>query len=192
MKEIEIKLKIEDSEALRKKAESLGGKFLPEKSGFEHDVMFEKEGGNFFHDYKVLRLRKTTHENLLTYKERLDEPEDSNLLRRLELQTTFRDFETMQKILEKLGYHPYVIKEKEANVYELDGLHVEFHKMPFLGDFVEIEGDEPKLKQIVEKLGLDFKQGINNDYTHLFFNFCDEHGIDRSTSQTFDEERKFL
>lgn len=191
-KEIEIKIKLNDAEAVIGKALSLGAKFLPEESGFEKDVMYEKEGGNFFHEHKTLRLRQTPFGNLLTYKEKLPEGKHKFLLQRLEIQTKFEDYEAMDKILGKLGYFPYKIKEKESAHYLLDGLKLEFHKMPFLGNFLEIEGEEERLKDVLKKLGLNFEQGINKDYSGLFFIFCDEHGIDKSTPQTFEEEKKYL
>ena len=187
--EIEIKIKLPDAEALKKKVEALGGKKSLE--GLEYDVMYERKDGNFFHEHKTLRLRKHPKGNLLTYKERMPDRNHSNLLERTEIQTWVTDYEATDQILQKLGYAPYRIKEKYCVHYELDGFEIEFHRLPMLGDFVEIEAEEEKLKMILDKLGLKMEQGINKDYSSLYFDYCKANGMSLDAPNTFEEEKKY-
>ncbi|HEV8601092.1 MAG TPA: class IV adenylate cyclase [Patescibacteria group bacterium] len=187
MKEIEIKIKLADSANLIKKVESLGGKKRPEN--FEHDTMYD-DGKGFFDNERVLRLRKATNGNLLTYKEKDIGDHHDNLLKRTEIQTKVDDCSQMDAILRKLGFIPYRIKEKISTEYELDGFILDFHKIPFLGDFLEIEADEDKLPAILAKIGFSLNDGINKNYTKLFFEFCDQNGLSHDLPQTFEEEKR--
>ncbi len=187
MKEIEIKIKLDDSAALMKKVESLGGKKIYE--GLEHDVMYD-DGKGFFDDERVLRLRKTPNGNLLTYKEKELGDESANLLKRTEIQTEVKDYEATDALIRKLGFVLYRIKEKLEIQYDLDGYVLQFQKLPFLGNFVEIEAEEEDLPKILSKIGFSMKDGINKNYSKLFFDFCDQNDMNHDIPQTFEEEKK--
>jgi predicted adenylyl cyclase CyaB len=190
-KEIEIKIKIEDPEKLFQKILDMGGKEVKEDGGFERDIMYD-DGKGFFDAHKVLRLRKAPYGNLLTYKEKFAKTDHKNLLERVELQTKVSDYEAVDSIIKKIGFVPYRIKEKNAKYVRFIGHAVEFHALPFLGSFIEIEGNEMGIKNVLEKIGLNFNDGINKDYTALFMEFCAQKGILESTPQTFEEEKKYL
>ena len=74
----------------------------------------------------------------------------------------------------------------------LEGFQVELHTLPFLGEFMEIEADEEKLEKFLPKIGFSVTDGINKDYTQLFYGFCSEHGLSMDTPQTFEEEKLYL
>jgi predicted adenylyl cyclase CyaB len=188
-REIEIKIKLDDAAALIKKVEGLGAKQVSEHN--EYDVMYDDNSGNFKTGYpekKQLRLRRTEKGNLLTYKEPID-VEHKYLLQRIEIQTHVEDFEIMDAILKKIGFNPYKVKEKVAVHYDLDGVILQFHKLPFLGDFLEIEAEEKELREFLPKIGLSFEQGINKSYNALFKDYCKEKNWPLDTPLTFEEER---
>jgi predicted adenylyl cyclase CyaB len=188
--EIEIKIKIGDPESLFKLAVFLGGEELKEKEGLEHDVMYD-DGHGFYDFPKVLRLRTAPFGNLLTYKEKNKDSDQDNYLIRTEIETFIKDPVALNLIIEKLGYKQYRVKEKYVRKVKLEGLVVEFHKLPFIGDYIEIEGDKSEIEKILEKLGLNVNQGINKDYSELYYEFCEMNGLDTNTPQTFDEEKKY-
>lgn len=191
MQEIEIKLKIGDPETLFKKILGIGGIELKSKEGLERDVMYDD--GRGFYDYpKVLRLRTTSHGNFLTYKEKNEHSDRDSFLVRTELETQVGDAKITDQILSKLGFFPYRIKEKYRREISFDGLVIEFHKMPFIGDFIEVEGEKEGIKRLLSKLELDFNQGINKDYSALHYEFCDARGLSRETPMTFEAERSYL
>jgi adenylate cyclase class 2 len=189
-KEIEIKIKIDDRDALTKKVEALGGIF--KERGNEMDVLYD-DGKGFYDAHKVLRLRKADKTNVLTYKEKLPKSTSFNLLERMELQTEVGDYQIMDDIIKHLGFVPYRIKEKKYEDYLLDGLKVEFHTVAFLGDFIEIETEDiNKLKIVLGKLGLNLEQGINRDYGTLFSEYCEQHNLPKDTPCTFEAEQRSL
>jgi predicted adenylyl cyclase CyaB len=186
--EIEIKIKLEDSEALFKKALELGGEELKDKEGLEHDVMYD-DGKGFYDFPKVLRLRTAPFGNLLTYKEKNPKSDHKNFLIRTEIETFINDPKAMDEILQKLGFFPYRIKEKYVKKIKLGDFVLEFHKMAFLGDFLEIEGEEIHVDAMLGKLRLSVGLGINRDYSALFYEYCDQNGLSRETPMTFEEEK---
>jgi predicted adenylyl cyclase CyaB len=190
-KEIEIKIKLDDPTGLMRKVEKLGGKKVGEHT--EYDVMYDNASGNFNTGYpesKQLRLRKTEKGNLLTYKEKFQEEDHDHILQRTEIQTKVENFETMDTILKRMGFQPYKVKEKKAVHYGLDGFILEFHKLPFLGDFLEIEASEKQLEKFLPKLDLSVEQGINKSYNSLFDDYCKQHGLPPGSQLTFEEEKK--
>lgn len=194
MKEIEIKIKLAERAALEKKVLDLGAQKLAAEEGIEHDIMYNNSAGEFYFGNprgKHLRLRRAPYGNLLTYKEN-PESRHEYLLQRTEIQTKVESFETADLILRKLGFFPYTVKEKHSTKYRLDGFVLEFHRLPFLGEFLEIEGEEIELKKILPKLGLKLEQGINRGYNRLFYEYCQKQGWPVTTPLTFEQEAKSL
>ncbi len=189
--EIEIKIKITDSEALFRKALSLGGQELKDKEGLETDVMYD-DGNGFFDSHKVLRIRTAPFGNLLTYKEKNQVSDNDNFLVRTEIETFIDDPKAMDLIIQKLGFVPHVTKQKYVRKIKIDDLILEFHKLPFIENFIEIEGEKNQIISLLKKLGLDESQGIGRDYSTLFFEFCDLNNLAFTTPQTFEQEKKFL
>ncbi len=192
--EIEIKIKVSGPEGLKKKILGLGG--MPGIKGEQHDTMYD-DGKGFFEGTsstppRVLRLRKNLGlNNKLTYKELLPDLKHEFMLQRVEIETIVSDYDATDAIIKKLGFIPYRIKEKKYEDYELDGLRVEFHTLPFLGEFIEIEALEKELENFLPKIGFGIRDGINEDYTGLFEAFCTERALSKATPQTFEEEKKF-
>lgn len=188
--EIEIKIKLNDAAGLRQKVIGMGAVIVLPLT-FEHDVMYD-DGKGFFDAPKVLRLRRYEDgQALLTYKELLSGKKHEHLLERTEIQVRVSDPVETDKIIRKLGFFPHRVKEKYAEVLRLDGFDIEFHKLPFIGDYMEIEATEDKLDKILPRLGFGIQDGINNDYTGLFEEFCEAAGIPSEVQQTFEEEAKY-
>jgi predicted adenylyl cyclase CyaB len=191
IQEIEIKVKVSEGEDLFQKALDMSGVELKEKEGLERDVMYD-DGKGFYDFPKVLRLRTTNHGNFLTYKEKNEDSDKDSFLVRTELETEVKNGEITDLILRKLGFTPYRVKEKQRREIKIDNIVVEFHKMPFLGEFIEIEGAKPEIENILKKLDIDLERGINKDYSHLFYEYCDSMNLPRETPMTFEEESKHL
>ena len=97
----------------------------------------------------------------------------------------------MDLIIKKLGFFPHREKEKKFKDYLLDGLKIEFHTLPFLGEFIEIEStDRDHLTKILNQLGLGISMGINRDYSTLFAEYCKKNNLPKDTPCTFEEEQK--
>jgi predicted adenylyl cyclase CyaB len=195
MTEIEIKIQIENRDALIQKVESLGGQKIVQDEGIVFDIMYDDKDNNFILGNKIgkhLRLRKAPYGNRLTYKEMLSEKMHTNLLERTEIEVSVSDFEKTDLILKNLGFVQVATKEKYVLDYKLDGFVLEFHRLPFLGDFLEIEASENDLEQIVPKLGFQMSQGINQGYSMIFSEYCRKNNLSQDTPLTFETEKKIL
>jgi predicted adenylyl cyclase CyaB len=181
--EIEIKIKLDDAEALKKKILELGGKKTYES--LNQDTYFDNDA-HFYESGNVLRLRKEQKGTLFTFKGSLEN--DKSLLKREEIQTYVTDEQAIALILQRLGYWEKYKKEKKVEYYELDGFNLEFHVLPFLGNFLEIEAPEENLKNILGKLGLDLGQGIPKGYNSLFSDYKKSYNLPDDTQLTFDAE----
>jgi predicted adenylyl cyclase CyaB len=184
MQEIEIKIKLDVSDSLIKKVEDMGG--VKTYESLEHDVYYDNDSG-FYESGQVFRLRTEAAGNLLTYKGPLKD--DPNLLQREEIQTYVTDEKAIKLIIERLGFRPKYVKEKKVTYYKLLGFQLEFHTVPFLGDFLEIENEEDKLREFLPTLGLSLRQGIPKGYHSLFEEYKREKGLP-NLELTFDEEKR--
>ncbi|UCC91327.1 MAG: adenylate cyclase, partial [Candidatus Aenigmatarchaeota archaeon] len=48
-------------------------------------------------------------------------------------------------------------------------------RLPF-GTYMEIEGEESRIRNMIERLGLDPQKGITETYFELYENLCKEQG----------------
>jgi adenylate cyclase class 2 len=190
--EIEIKIKLDDTQALQKKAIELGAEKI--KEGSEFDILFTNGSGEFSTGSdggKHLRLRKSTDGNFLTCKENIKGEKTSEYLaERTEIETEVSDYENTKTILEMIGFSPINAKEKKYVKYKFQDLVLEFHTMPFLGEYLEIEGTKEQLEAVLPQLGLDLTQGIDKGYFPLFKEFVKKHNLPEDTTFTFVDEKK--
>ena len=113
----------------------------------------------------VLRLRQDNACHL-TLKRRpaMDDP-DVKVYRELEVLVS--DFDTMEKILGSLGYHPVRRYEKWRQTYILKDTLLCMDTLPF-GNFLEIEGDKRSIRHTSEQLGLAWEKRILTSYLAIF------------------------
>jgi predicted adenylyl cyclase CyaB len=186
MREIEIKIRLKDSQSLKKKVLKLGGRIIEKLK--ERDTYFDN--GRLSGRGEILRLRKLEGKSLLTFKGKAKK--NTKLLDREELESYFDDPQTVSLILNKLGFEPIAILEKKISNFSFRGLTLEFHEVAFLGDFLEIEASEKKLKKVLPRLGLSINDAVGAGYLKLFSDFGKKHGISLLKSMTFEAEKQYL
>jgi adenylate cyclase class 2 len=162
--ENEIKLYVPDLAAVARRIEAAGGTISAPRV-YERNVRYDDEQRSFRAAGTVLRLRQDTRARL-TYKDgerRFGQYGSS----RFEAEVEVSDFEDMETILGKLGYHPVMIYEKYRTTYDLYDAEVTLDEMPY-GNFVEIEGDEDAIRRVMEALKLNDARRMAASYTVLF------------------------
>jgi predicted adenylyl cyclase CyaB len=155
--EIELKIRVDDLDAVRSKLQSLGGHLLVRLAEV-----------NLFLDTPELSLRKADSGLRI----RVETDRDTGLSRgviithkgprlagavksREETELRADSLEAAQALLERLGYRPTLRFEKHRDRWELAGCHIELDTVPLLGCFVEIEGpDEATILELRNKIGL--------------------------------------
>jgi len=161
--ETEVKLYVPHLELVQVRLERLGAKLAAPRL-YERNVRYENANNTLTPAGIVIRLRQDTRARL-TYKE--GATVQDGIVSRTELEVEVNDFDAMQTILGKLGYHPHLVYEKYRTTHELDGTEIVLDEMPY-GNFVEIEGDAPMMETIIKRLGLQDATRCDGSYAALF------------------------
>jgi adenylate cyclase class 2 len=156
MKEIEIKAKIEED--LSNKIIENNGVFLREV--FQEDIYFNHPCRDFKESDEALRLRKEGNNFILTFKGRREE---GKIKKREEIEAKVE--ESIIEILERLGFKKVCIIRKKRKEFSLGNVKIFIDDVENLGKFIEIEGNEEKIFNIMKMLGI--KEYIKETYLEL-------------------------
>lgn len=163
-KELEVKFLVMDHAALESRLKFLGAELIQPRL-HETNLRFDTPERELSSSARVLRLRMDTAPRL-TYKGPGQEHQGAQL--RQELEFTVGDYEMARALFEALGYEVMVIYEKFRTTYSLRGILVTLDEMPF-GNFIEIEGDDGEsIREVAERLRLDWDRRILEGYIMLF------------------------
>ncbi|MEO1288250.1 MAG: class IV adenylate cyclase [Chloroflexota bacterium] len=162
-KEIEVKLYYGDLGSLEETIQANGGDLVQDRI-YERNIRYDRPDGSMTSKGVVLRLREDNAVKL-TYKE----PGiiERGIITREELEVEVGDFDTMQAILAKFGYHPAMLYEKYRTIYACHSAHIMLDELPY-GNFVEIEGSIDTIEMIISQLGLDHVERRDSSYAKLF------------------------
>ena len=139
--EIEVKFFLVDPARMRHKLLECGAQSYGRV--FEHNIRFEDAQQSLKQRHTLLRLRHDKRTRL-TYKSEVNDHDHDFKIHR-ELEVDISDFETMQSILESLGYHSAQVYEKWRETWRLGHAEVCLDEMPF-GSFLEIEGPKDAIR----------------------------------------------
>lgn len=161
--ETEIKLYTPHLEIVQVRLERLGARLTAPRM-HEHNVRYEDAGHTLVSSGIVVRMRRDSRARL-TYKD--SGTARDGIISRFEAEVEVSDFDTMQTILDKLGYQPYMIYEKYRTTYELDNAEIVLDELPY-GSFIEIEGTQEIIERLIQQLELSEQPRMNASYAGLF------------------------
>lgn len=164
LQETELKMHVADLDLVRARIEEAGAEVVAPRV-FEKNIRFEDAAGEFARTSTVLRLRYDTRARL-TYKDG-EKVHDQYGSTRFEAEVEVSDLDTMQIILERLGFYPAFIYEKYRTTYALAGAEIMLDELPF-GNFVEIEGDEATIRAVLNQVDFGSAKRYTNSYSVLF------------------------
>ncbi len=170
MFEVEVKVLLENTDEIKEKLISMGGKYI---HSFEHeDTYFNmpKKLRNFYRTDEALRIRKSIEYNannieekrifeFLTYKG----PKVDDLTKtRKEIDFRVEDGEKLKEILKILGFREVYTIKKERELFEIEyyseKFEILFDFLPVLNqNFIEIECQTEKENEISLKKDKIFK-----------------------------------
>lgn len=166
--ETEIKMKVDDLDAVRATLRALGAKRIG--SRFEINAFFDSPERSLKSQDKGLRLRSMKHEDgsessVITFKG----PATQSVAKsREEIEFAIGSFDDAAALLERLGYAPTLRFEKRRETWDLDGCLVELDELPHLGTFVEVEGDpESAVLAARDRLGLQHRPLLSKGYIRM-------------------------
>lgn len=165
--ETELKLYVPDLAAVARRLDAVGAQVTAPRI-HEVNLRYDDHSMALTASRQVLRLRQDTRTRL-TFKDERGLPTQGSATSRYEAEVEISDFEAMQAILDKLGYHVFMMYEKYRTTYALDSAEVVLDEMPY-GNFVEIEGDEDAIGRVLEDLQLQTAPRFSQGYISLFEN----------------------
>ena len=134
--EEELKIPVDDLEAVRTRAEARGASLQVPRQ-LEDNAVLDTPTMSLLGSGRLLRLRRWGDEVLLTFKGPASY--DRHVKSRLELETHVADGERMLGILAELGWTPQRRYQKWRETWQLDAVTVALDETP-IGRFVELEG----------------------------------------------------
>ncbi len=163
MNEVEVKILDVNLDSFKNTIRDLQGKLVHDRilyremyfDASKHDVQFSS-----------LRLRSQGDTCFLTMKFKVNK--DVNFLTRKELEIEVSDFDTMQTMLQELGYEPYGLREKYRTEYKVGDVKVELDEYPEIPPYVEIEGNNQKsVEDFIKSLGFELKHTVHFSATEI-------------------------
>ena len=181
--ELEAKFLDIDPDSLRKSLKESGAKLahperLMKRKAFDFpDERLEKEGG-------WIRVRDEGDKITLSYKRLVDRTIHGTK----EITVEVSDFEKTCNILIAAGLQADAYQETKREKWELEGSEITIDTWPWIPTFVEIEaGSEDKLKEVVKKIGLDWKNAMHGSVETAYQKYFDvtEQEVDSWENITF-------
>jgi len=176
--EIEAKMKVADLAAVRKRLEAAGA--VRGRKELETNAFFDAPDHRLQSSDRGLRIRIAVDESgqtrcLVTMKGPMHVGQFKN---REEIQFSADDAEAVRKIFENLGFKSTLSFQKRRETWLFGGCEVALDEMPYLGTFVEIEGQsEAVIAAARASLGLADLPPINTGYISLLSRYLEEHRI---------------
>jgi adenylate cyclase class 2 len=175
--EVEVKLRCDEISRIEDAGFHLT---LQTPRHFEDNWLLDLPGDPLFNQGAALRVRSVNGEGLLTFKGLVLETKSSGLKVREEIETRVEEPERLIALFERLGYHRSFRYQKYRTVYSLvvDGHSLEavFDETP-IGNFIEIEGDEPEVLRVLEATGFSPEDSIRESYPELQAARCRAKGV---------------
>ncbi|BBO72437.1 hypothetical protein DSCA_63670 [Desulfosarcina alkanivorans] len=162
--EIELKFHISDFDDLRGRFLDLGALCIRRQT-LEINARYDTGDNRLLERHCLLRLRKDVGATL-TFKS--PPPTAGTRFKRFrELEVGVSDFDTMEAILNALGYRRRQTYEKWRETWQAEGVTLCLDTMPF-GRFLEIEGEPDAIMLMVRDLGLQWDRRILYSYLGIF------------------------
>ena len=161
--EIEIKFRVSDLRALRRKLTAQGFRLVTRRT-HEMNTLYDLSGDVLRSRNELLRIRKYGSAWTLTHKSASKRARHSS---RVELETAVADGKKMDAILRALGYAPYFRYEKFRAEWTDGKGHVVTDETP-IGNFCEIEGPPRWIDATARKLEVSRADYITKNYASLF------------------------
>ncbi len=150
-----------DLDRIKSKLESLGAKNKGEKFQKRYTYDFNPVRKNSW-----IRLRTNGELTTLCIKQVVDKNAIGGTR---ELEVEVADFEEMNAILERLGYHHRNYQENKRNSYELNGVSIEIDSWPLIPTYLEIEGSsESEVLKVLKLMDIDESEMTTLDVESIY------------------------
>ncbi len=165
MIEREVKIRVTDLEAIRRRLESLGASC--ERAEHEVNRILDTGDAALQRRQEVLRVRSAAA-STITWKGRAGDhdPFEHKTREELEVQFSAEGTEELLGILAKIGYVETLRYVKDRETWRWHGAAIALDTLEF-GDFVEIEGEAGAIQDVVHKLQIESEPREQRSYPEL-------------------------
>jgi adenylate cyclase class 2 len=165
--EIEVKIKVNDLEEIKRKIVKLGFRTIAPDS-FEHNILFDTKDERLKKNKLLLRLRKIEDKYIVTFKHPPEQSLNASHYKiREEKEIEVSDYENIKSIFTGLGFKVIFIYEKYREIFDNGNVKIMMDHTP-IGDFIEIEGDAEGIDKTAAQLGYNKSDYITDNYMTLF------------------------
>jgi adenylate cyclase class 2 len=177
--EIEAKMVVKDLGAVRTRLQECGARRLGAYA--ETNTFFDTDDRSLLAADKGLRLRLKHNtdtgeiDHIITYKgPRMPGP----LKSREEVELAVEGAAEAVKLFERLGFAKTLSFEKRRESWLLDKCEIELDELPYIGNYVEIEGpDDHAVLEVRRKLNLSDRELIKYGYVAILTGYLQERGM---------------
>jgi len=177
--EIEAKMKVSDIAALEASLEAAGAKRVA--TLLETNTYFDTPAGSLKMSDQGLRIRVERNAEsgrdtvTITHK---GPRAQGKIKSRTETELIVADARIAAEMLAALGYVQVLSFDKRRRRWDLDGCHVDIDSLPYIGDFVEIEGpNEATVLRVRTALQLGHSPLIRASYISMLMTHLAENHI---------------
>jgi adenylate cyclase, class 2 len=163
-RENEIKLRIAGADEARGELTRRGAELVRPRH-FEDNVLFDDASASLARRGCALRVRRTEHGAMFTYKGPRTDRE--GVKTRPERETAVADADAVCAIVESLGFRPRFRYQKYREVYRWRGVEVVVDETP-IGAFLEIEGRIEDIHEAAAALGYGPGDYVRDSYAALY------------------------
>lgn len=160
------------------------------------DIYFDNSKLMFGKQDKVLRLRKENDVSFIAYKGPREKHDD--FIVREEIEPSISSFEEGFDLITNLGFVETAKIEKIRTYFKsnkFNSLSITLDKYPFIGYYVEIEGDESQVYDFIEEFGLDLSKTIKKNCSESFLDYIRRRNLKLENPLiyfTFEDELKLI
>jgi adenylate cyclase, class 2 len=172
--EVEVKLPVrDDPAAVRRMLRRLGYRVRVARA-LEVNLLFDTPGRKLRRTGKLIRIRRLGKRHVLTFK---GVSRASKHKVREEIETEASNPRALQKILDRLGFHPVFRYEKYRTEFARPGEPgvVTLDETP-IGNYLEVEGPPRWIDRTARELGYTAGDYITASYGRLYQNWCRKGG----------------
>jgi len=163
MIEIEVKIRIEDPQAVLGRLQASGAVVVRPRF-LEENTLYDFPGGTLRASRRALRLRRSGRRTTVTFK---GEPRKSRSFKvREEFESTVGDAGQLRKILRALGLRPAYSYRKHRTQLRKGPLAIAVDETA-AGAFLELEGPRHDITRFARGLGFSRADFIRDDYIEL-------------------------
>ncbi len=163
MIEIEVKIKVKDTQSIAKKILDQGAELLKERF-LEENTLYDLPSRLLYKKRQALRLRTIDKKIFLTFK---GAPQKSRKFKiREEYETEVKNEKQSKKILKSLGLKPVFNYKKHRTAFRKKRLKIYLDETS-VGNFIELEGQREEIVNFARALGFTKKEFIKLDYIQL-------------------------